>query len=62
MLKLYSKLVQFENLLSKLILLFSVFSLGNMKLLPVHPFYCSLIGLWCVNFMTMSVAVFTLRQ
>ena len=28
----YSKLVQFENLLSKPSLLFSIFSLGNMKL------------------------------
>ena len=32
MLKEYSKLVQFENLLSKPILLFSIFLLGNMKL------------------------------
>jgi len=31
MLKWYSKLVQFENLLSKPIFLFSIFSLGNMK-------------------------------
>jgi len=32
MLKQYSKLVQLENLLSKPILLFSIFSLDNMKL------------------------------